>query len=130
MLVVDASILAPAVADGGAEGESIRRRLRGQVIVGPDLLRLEVLSVVRRHRAAGHFTTVQADHAIQDLLALPIRVFPTAPLLGRAWELRDNVSAYGACYIALAEVLDAPLVTGDQRLANAPGTRCAVEVIT
>ena len=56
-------------------------------------------------------------------------VFPTAPLLHRAWELRDNVTSYDACYVALAEALDGVLLTADLRLAGAPGVRCAIEVV-
>ena len=64
-----------------------------------------------------------------DLLDLPITVYPTAPLLPRVWELRGNVSAYDACYLALAEALDSLLLTADARLAAAPGLCCRVEVI-
>lgn len=129
MLVVDASVLAPAVADGGADGQRFRERLRGEVVVGPDLLRVEVVSVVRRHRSAGRLSTEQAEAAVQDLFDFPVRVFPTAPLLQRVWDLRDNLTAYDGCYAALAEAVDAPLLTADQRLAKAPGLRCAIEVI-
>ncbi|TPW13096.1 MAG: hypothetical protein FD127_2252, partial [Acidimicrobiaceae bacterium] len=59
----------------------------------------------------------------------PVRVFPTAPLLSRMWELRDNMTAYDACYVALAEAIDAPLLTADRRLANAPGVGCTIEAI-
>lgn len=129
VLVVDASVLAPAVADDGVDGHRFRSRLRGEVIAGPDLLRIEVTSVLRRHLGAGALTTVQADAAFDDLIDLPIRVFPTAPLLRRTWQLRNDLSTYDACYAALAEVLDVPLLTADQRLAHAAGTGCIVEVI-
>lgn len=129
MLVVDASVLAPAVADAGADGQRFRERLRGEAVVGPDLLRVEVISVVRRLLSAGRLSREQADAAVEDLLDFPVSVFPTAPLLRRAWDLRDNVTAYDGCYAALAEAVDAPLLTADRRLAKAPGLRCAVEVI-
>ena len=129
MLVVDASVLAPVVADAGSDGLRFRGRLRGEVAVGPDLLRVEVTSVVRRHANTGQLTPEQADAAIGDLLDFPITVFPTAPLLRRVWELRQNLTAYDGCYVALAEAVDSPLVTADRRLANAPGLRCAVEVL-
>ena len=95
----------------------------------PDLLRVEVVSALRRMTAAAQLTRGRAGAAIDDLLELPLSVFPTAPLLRRAWELRDTVSAYDACYIALAEALDCTLVTADARLARATGPRCAIELL-
>lgn len=129
MLVVDASVLAPVVADAGGDGLQFRERLRGEVVVGPDLLRVEVTSVVRRHLNMGQLTPEQAEAAIGDLLDFPITLFPTAPLLRRVWELRQNLTAYDGCYVALAEAVDSPLVTADRRLANASGLRCTVEVL-
>lgn len=129
MLVVDASVLAPVVADTGSDGQRFRERLRGERVIGPDLLRVEVASVLRRHAGSGSLTAQQANHAIDDLLAFPITVYPTAPLLRRVWELRPNVTAYDACYVALAEAVGFPLLTADRRLANAPGLRCALEVV-
>lgn len=129
MLVVDASVLVLVVADASEAGEVFRARLRGEAVCGPDLLRVEVLSALRRMTAAAQLTRAQATAAIEDLLALPLSVFPTAPLLQRAWELRDNVSAYDACYVALAEALDFTLVTADARLARATGPRCAIELL-
>ena len=129
MLVVDASVLAPVVADDGDDGQRFRTRLTNETVVGPDLLRLEVTSVLRRHLHAGRLTLDQASAALADLADLPIRVFPTAPLLARVWELRDNLSQYDACYVALAEALDATLLTADIRLANAPRIQCHVEAI-
>ena len=129
MLVVDASVLAPAVADAGADGDRIRDRLRGKLVAGPDLLRVETISVVRRHVRLGGLTEEQGAASVEDLLDFPIRVFPTAPLLRRVWELRTNLTSYDACYVALAEAIDAPLLTADRRLANAPAHRCTVEVL-
>lgn len=129
MLVVDASVFAPVVADAGVDGQRFRERLRGETVVGPDLLRVEVVSVLRRHANLGRLTPQQADAAIDDLLAFPITVYPTAPLLRRVWDLRPNVTSYDGCYLALAEAVGAPLLTADRRLANAPGHRCSVEVL-
>ena len=128
MLVVDASDVAPLVADGGPDGAALRERLRGERIAGPDLLRLEVMSVVRRQLLAGELDTRQASQAIDDLLELPLVVYPSSALLRRAWSLRDNVTPYDACYVALAEALDCTLLTADARLARAPGSRCGIEV--
>ena len=129
MLVVDASVLAPVLADAGTDGQRFRTRIRGETIVGPDLLRIEVTSVLRRHASSGQLTADQADAAISDLLAFPITVFPTGPLLRRVWELRANMTAYDGCYVALAEAADSVLLTADRRLASAPGPRCQIEVL-
>lgn len=129
MLVVDASVLAPVLADAGADGQRFRDRLRGETLLGPDLLRVEVTSVLRRHAGAGRLTSDQADAALGDLLAFPLRVVPTGPLLRRVWELRFNLSASDGCYVALAEAVGGTLVTADHRLAAAPGPRCPVEAL-
>ena len=129
MLVVDASVIAPAIADGGTDGDVCRGRIAGQSLAAPDLLRIEVLSVVRRHLRSGQLTVTQASNAIEDLMELPITVYPTAPLLPRCWELRANVTAYDACYVSLAEALGFTLLTADARLAEAPGPRCRFDVV-
>lgn len=85
MLVVDASVIAPAVADGGPDGEACRARIKGQSLAAPDLLRVEAVSVIRRQLLNGALTATQATNAIDDLLDLPIIVYPTAALLRRAW---------------------------------------------
>lgn len=129
MLVVDASVVAPAVADGGSDGTRYRQRLRGETLAAPELVRVEVLSVLRRQLRFGSLTQRQSDQAVVELIALPAMVFPMAPLIERCWDLRDNITAYDACYVALAESLDCVLLTADTRLANAPGPTCAIEVI-
>jgi predicted nucleic acid-binding protein len=129
VLVVDASVIAPAVADGGPDGDVCRARIEGQMLAAPDLLRVEAVSVIRRQVANGALTARQATNAIDDLLNLPIAVYPTAALLRRAWELRDNATAYDACYVALAEALGCPLATAARRLANAPGARCQFDIV-
>ena len=129
LVVVDASVLAPVVADGGTDGRRFRHRLNGETVAGPDLLRIEVTSVLRRHANSGRLKQAQAEAAIRDLLEFPITVFPTSALLGRVWELRQNVTAYDGCYVALAEAIDCRLLTADHRLANAPGLRCEVELL-
>ena len=129
MLVVDASVVAPLLADGGPDGDLFRAVVRGQTLAAPDLLRVEVLSVIRRHVTSGSLDAQQANNAVDDLLALPIMLYPTSPLLPRCWELHANVTAYDACYVALAETLDVALLTADTRLANAPGTHCSFVVV-
>jgi predicted nucleic acid-binding protein len=129
VLVVDASVLAPVLFDAGVDGQRFRRRLRGSTVIAPDLLRVEVASVLRRHAARGQLTSEQASAAIDDLLEFPLTIFPTSPLLRRAWELRSNLSIYDGCYIALAEAVGGVLMTADRRLAKAPGPRCFIEVL-
>jgi predicted nucleic acid-binding protein len=129
VLVVDASVIAPAVADDGDLGRRCRQRLRGERPAAPDLLRVEVLSVIRRQVSQRRLGLQRARAAVADLLDLPITVYPTAPLLRRVWALRGNISTCDACYLALAEVLDAGLLTADARLAAAPGLNCRVVVM-
>lgn len=117
------------IADGGPDGETFRARLHGETIAGPDLLRIEVMSVICRHLRTGALSAAQSERAVEDLIDLPVSIYPSAHVLRRAWQLRDNVSPYDACYVALAEALGCPLLTADVRLANAPGARCAIEVI-
>jgi len=129
VLVVDASVIAPVVADAGPDGVRFRQRLHSEQVAAPDLLRVEVVSVIRRQLHFGNLDVTQAEQAVTDLLDLPITVYPTAPLLLRCWQLRDNLTAYDACYIALAETLGSSLLSADARLSRAPGTRCALETI-
>ena len=129
VIVVDASVLAPVVADSGADGSRFRRRLKGEAVAVPDLARIEVVSVIRRQLKARGLDSSQAELAVSDLLDLPLVVYATAPLLCRCWELRGNVTAYDACYVALAEALGCSLLTADAHLARSPGLNCAVEIL-
>ena len=129
MLVVDASVLAPILIDFASDGHRLRTRIRSEQLAGPDLVKIEVASVIRRHLGLGRIDRLLADRAIDDLIDFPIALFPSEKLLRRAWELRDNVTAYDACYIALAELHDCPLLTCDARLARAPGIGCSVELM-
>jgi predicted nucleic acid-binding protein len=129
VLVVDASVIAPAVADGGPDGVRYRQRLHGEQVAAPDLLRIEVMSVIRRQLHVGTIDVTQAEQAVTDLLDLPMTVYPTASLLFRGWQLHDHFTAYDACYVALAETLGCGLLTAGTQLSRAPGTRCPIEVI-
>lgn len=129
MIVVDASVLAPALADDGDDGDRVRRRLRGERLAAPELIDLEVVSTIRRAARAGRLDDRRSGQALTDLAALPLRRVPHLPLLPRVWELRDNLTAYDAVYVALAEALDALFLTADGPLGRAPGVRCEVEVL-
>lgn len=129
MIVVDASILVTALADDGPDGERTRRRLGGERLAAPHLIDVEVVSAWRRLAAAGHLGERRAGFARADLRTLPIMRVPHAPLLERCWELRANLTTYDAAYVALAELMDAPLLTADVKLAATPGPTCTIEVL-
>lgn len=129
MIVVDASVLAPALADDNADGDRARRRLRGEQLVAPELVDLEVVSTLRRAARAKRLDERRSAQALTDLAALPLRRVSHLPLLGRVWELRDNLSAYDASYVALAEALNAILVTADGRIKRATGINCEIAVL-
>jgi len=129
VIVVDASVLAPALADDGEDGDRARERLRGEELAAPELIDLEVLSTLRRAARARRLDENRSLQALTDLAALPLRRVPHLPLLGRVWELRDNLSAYDASYVALAEALDTVLVTADGRIERASGINCEIAVL-
>jgi predicted nucleic acid-binding protein len=129
VLVVDASVLAPALGDDAEDGDRARARLRGERLTAPELVDLEVASVLRRQQRARMIDPRRADLALDDLRALPLRRVTHRALLARVWELKDNLTVYDAAYVALAEALDAVLLTSDARLSRASGMRCRVEVL-
>ena len=129
MIVVDASVLATSLGDDGPDGDRARARLRGERLTAPELVDLEVVSVWRRQVSAGAMDERRAVLALADLGTLPLRRAPHRPLLARCWELRDNLTIYDAAYVAVAEALGMPLLTGDARLARATGPACAIEVL-
>lgn len=129
MIVVDASVIATALVDDAGDGDRARERLRGERLVAPELLDVEVLSAWRRQLAAGKLDARRAALALVDLADLRVQRVSHRPLLTRSWELRANVTAYDAVYMALAERLDVVLLTADARLGAAPQVRCAVEVL-
>lgn len=129
MIVVDASVLANAMGDDGADGARARGALADQDVSVPDLVDVEVVSVLRRRWLAKTLTARRFAAAITDLAALPADRYPVLSFMPRAYELRANVSTYDATYVALAEQLGCPLITADTRLAAAPGPRCAFTVL-
>jgi len=100
-----------------------------QTVHAPHLIDLEIAQVLRRYCAAGDLTDQRARQALADFVDLPVTRYPHEPFLARIWELRRNLTAYDAAYIALAEALHAPLVTCDHALASAPGHRATVKVV-
>ncbi len=130
MIVVDASVLANALGDDGHEGTVARAALaEAGDFTAPDLVDVETLSVFRKQWLASFMSSDRFEIAVTDLGRLDFERVPTRRLMQRAFELRANVTAYDAIYVALAEVLDCELVTGDRRLAAASGPRCRMRVV-
>jgi predicted nucleic acid-binding protein len=129
VLVVDASVLAVALADDGPDGDDARARLPGERLAAPELIDLEVASVLRRQVLSGALPSRRANLALDDLIAIPLQRSSHRPLVTRCWELRNNLTAYDAAYVALAEALDADLLTGDRPLTRVHGSRCRIEAL-
>ena len=130
LAVVDASVLtAFYTADDPQRAAVFARLAAGDSLLAPAHLDAEVVSALRG--LARRIDSLQraAPTALRHLAGLPVRRMPIAPLLQRIWELRDNVTAYDAAYVALAERLNAPVLTCDARLVAATGPRCAFEMI-
>ena len=130
MIVVDASALLEALLRTPA-ARAVEERLfePQQTLHAPHLLDIEVAQVIRRYAAKGEIDSGRGRAALADLADFPFRRYPHDFLLPRVWDLRNNLTAYDAVYVALAEALDAPLLTRDQRLANAAGHRARVELV-
>lgn len=130
MIVLDASILANVIGDDGADGRRARSEVRSaRELAAPDLVDVETVAVLRRRWVAGAISDSRFVEAIDDLEAIELARYPTLPLMRRSYSLRANVTSYDATYIALAEALDCELLTGDRRLARAPGPRCVIRLL-
>jgi predicted nucleic acid-binding protein len=130
LIVVDASVLANAIGDDGADGRRARSEIRASGdLAAPDLVDVETVAVLRKRWLAGTITDRRFEAAISDLESIDIDRYPTLRLLRRAKELRSNVPAYDASYVALAELLSCELLTGDRRLAHALHANCPVRVL-
>ncbi len=130
MIVADASVLIDVLLrKRSAEAIEARLLRSGLTLQVPYLLDVEVAQVIRRHAAGGEIVPERGRELLTDLVNLPLQRHPHDWLLPRVWELRNNLTAYDALYVALAEALDAPLVTRDKRLAAAPGHSARVELV-
>jgi len=128
--VVDASVLtAFYVADDLRYDAMVARLRAGDALFAPAHVDAEVVSALRGLARGRPAIEAAAPAALRHLAGLPLRRMPLAPLLPRMWELRDNLTAYDAAYVALAERLEATLVTADRRLASASGPRCPIDVV-
>jgi predicted nucleic acid-binding protein len=125
MIVVDASAAVSALLNDG----QARQLLRRERLHAPHLIDSEIASVLRRQVHHSRVTASDAWNALDAWRRLALTRYPTPGLLRRIWALRNNLSAYDASYLALAETLDCALVTADARLSNAPDKRCPVTVV-
>ena len=130
MIIVDSSTVIEVLLRTDA-GHHIEQRIFSpeETLHAPHLLDLEVAQVLRRYYASGEVASERGREAIDDLTALPITRYPHDLLLPRIWDLRHNMTAYDAVYVALAEILPGVLLTCDARLASAPGHNAIVELV-
>jgi predicted nucleic acid-binding protein len=130
LIVIDASAEVAVLLNVGPEVEGIRNRIArpGETLHVPHLFDVEVLHALRGLSLRGTVSPERSRLALSRLSDTQFTRYPHTTLMGRIWELRENLTAYDATYVALAEALDAPLVTTDARLAQASGIRAAVEV--
>ena len=130
MIVVDASALLEFLLQTPLGTRVEARLLRDRdEFHSPHLIDVEVTQGLRRLVRAGEVSAVRAAEAIEDLVDLDLHRHAHLDLLTRSWKLRDNMTAYDAMYVALAEALDVTVVTCDTPLAKAPGHRAQIEVI-
>ena len=129
MIVVDASAVLEVLLNTPAGGPVARRLFRqGETLHAPHVIDLEIAQVLRRYARAREIDPGRGRQAIADLADFSITRYPHDLFLPRIWELRNSMTAYDAAYIALAEALEAPLITLDRRLARAGGHAAIVEV--
>lgn len=130
MIVVDSSALLELLLNS-TRGRRLQPRFFSpeQIVCAPHLVDVEVAQVLRRYAWKGEVDPERCDEALSDLSCLPIHRYPHSPLLPRIWMLRRNLTAYDAVYVALAEMLNAPLVTADRRLTASPGHAALIELL-
>jgi predicted nucleic acid-binding protein len=130
VIVVDASAVLEVLLRSPL-GETLERRLwdKSEALHAPHLIDIEVVQVIRRFTIAREIEAERAQAALDDFVALPIGRHDHELLLPRVWELRNNFTAYDAAYVALADLLEAPLLTHDRRLAVAARRHVPVELV-
>jgi len=128
-VVVDASVVVALVASSAQGVSELARRLARAELYAPSILPAEVDSALRGLELGGKLTPTQARIARRHAHRLPIELWPWEVLGERAWEMRHNLTTYDAGYVALAERIDACLLTGDARIASAVGMHCPVDVV-
>lgn len=129
--VIDASVLVVFYAADDPRHALVAERLKvGDALFAPAHLDVEIVSALRGMARSKQGLDQVVPSALAHLAGFPIRRMPLPPLLERMWELRDNITAYDAAYVALAERLDAILITCDASLATASGPNCLFDQIT
>lgn len=123
-IVVDASVVVAALVDSGTVGKWAESILAGHNLAAPHIMPVEVANILRRAERAGDISLETASLAHADLLELSVDLFPYDLFASRVWDLRPNLTADDAWYVALAEALEVDLATLDSRLARASGPRC------
>jgi predicted nucleic acid-binding protein len=129
VLVTDASVVVDLLGRFAAEPIEAALFEGGGKLVAPELLDIEVLHTLRKLEATKAIPASRRARVLDDFRALPIRRFRHAALWQDVWQLKRNLTAYDACYVALARQLEATLVTRDGRIARAPGVGINVEVV-
>lgn len=124
--VVDASVVVSVLLGSERDSRWARQQLSSCEWVAPQLLPVEVAAALRRLAHAGVVSIDAATRAHSNLTEMPIGYFPYEPFARRVWQMRNNLTSYDAWYVALAEALDAPLLTLDRSLATGSGIRCKV----
>lgn len=127
-VVADATVIVAALADAGKVGAWAQRSLVGVTLAAPHVMPVEAGSALRRHVSDGRLSVESATLAHGSLAAMSFEYFAYEPFATRIWQLRDTVSPYDAWYVALAEILDVPMLTLDLRLTRASGPRCKFRV--
>ena len=128
IIVVDASAVIAALINYGDNGQWAERQLRSARLAAPHLMQAEAANVLRRAEYNGKISSGVAGLAYRDLIDLPVELHSFDRVATRVWELRGAITSYDAWYVAIAELLDAPLVTLDVKLSRAPGTTCRFEL--
>lgn len=122
--VIDASVLVAALIDTGRDGAWAESIVAAGGLNAPELLYVETANVIRRLESAARISASEANAAFDDLMQLDVRLHPFEPFAVRIWDLRRNLTAYDAWYVAVAEALSLPLATLDGPLSRAKSPRC------
>jgi len=129
-VVADTSALLSALVDAGSAGEAARAARNVSDLIAPALIDVELVHALRGRVRGGKLEARIAVQSIADLRRIPMERCDMLPLLDLVWQLRENLTAYDATFVALAEAFDAVLVTGDERLAKSTGPRCGFQIMS